>query len=98
MYSRRNFIKFSSLSLLNLLWNSYNHVNGFEVKRNHKSKKLISNFNNVVIIEMNDGQLYKLLRAEIKNKIYTINQISGKPFRRIFRCRPEFHNSKDFSY
>ena len=30
---------------------------------------------------MNDGQLYKLLRAEIKNKVYTINQISGKPFR-----------------
>ena len=50
----------------------------------HKSfgtNKIISNFNNVVIIEMNDGQLYKLLRAEIKNKVYTINQISGKPFR-----------------
>ena len=48
----------------------------------HKNfKKIISNFNNVVIIEMNDGQLYKLLRAEIKNKVYTINQISGKPFR-----------------
>ena len=50
----------------------------------HKNlKKIISNFNNVVIIEMNDGQLYKLLRAEIKNKVYTINQISGKPFRVI---------------
>ena len=48
----------------------------------HKNvKKIISNFNNVVIIEMNDGQLYKLLRPEIKNKVYTINQISGKPFR-----------------
>ena len=42
MYSRRNFIKFSSLSLLNLLWNSYNNVNGFEVKRNHKTKKFTS--------------------------------------------------------
>ena len=44
MYSRRNFIKFSSLSLLNLLWNSYNKINGFVVKRNHKTKKLISKF------------------------------------------------------
>ncbi len=47
MYSRRNFIKFSSLSLLNLLWNSYNKVNGFEVKRNHKTKKFISNLKKI---------------------------------------------------
>ena len=42
---------------------------------------ITNNFKNIVIIEMNDGQLYKLIRTEIKNKVHTINQISGKPFR-----------------
>ena len=57
MYSRRNFIKFSSLSLLNLLWNSYNKVNGFEVKRNYKTKKFISNLKKIGPLKEPDSNL-----------------------------------------
>ena len=46
MFSRRNFIKISSLSLLNLFWNSYNHVNGYEASNNYKIKKVASNLSN----------------------------------------------------
>ena len=47
MFSRRNFIKISSLSLLNLFWNSYNHVNGYEASNNYKIKKVASNLKNI---------------------------------------------------
>ena len=60
MYSRRNFIKFSSLSLLNLLWISYNNLNGFEVKRNHKTKKLISNLKKIGPLKKPDSNGIKL--------------------------------------
>ena len=60
MYSRRNFIKFSSLSLLNLLWNSYNKVNGFEVKRNHKTRKLISNLKKIGPLKKPDSNGIRL--------------------------------------
>ena len=46
MLSRRNFLKIGSLSLMNLLWSSYNDVSGFDVKSEYKSKDLISNLKN----------------------------------------------------
>ena len=44
-------------------------------------KNIVSNFKNIIIVEMNDGQLYNLLRVKIAPNAKSITQISGKPFR-----------------
>ncbi|HIH2762993.1 MAG TPA: 2-oxoacid:acceptor oxidoreductase subunit alpha [Candidatus Azoamicus sp.] len=47
-------------------------------------KELISSFNKVVIIEENSGQLSFILRANYVIQTIDINQVTGKPFDRIF--------------
>ena len=46
-----------------------------------KLKEIITKFKSTIVIEMNDGQLYNLLRTEIAPKANSITQVSGKPFR-----------------
>ena len=46
-----------------------------------KLKEIITQFKSTIVIEMNDGQLYNLLRTEIAPKANSITQVSGKPFR-----------------
>ena len=49
-----------------------------------KLKEIFSKFKYTVVIEMNDGQLFNLLRTEIAPKAISITQVSGKPFRVSF--------------
>jgi 2-oxoglutarate ferredoxin oxidoreductase subunit alpha len=44
-------------------------------------KNIIAKYNHVVVVEMNDGQLFNLLRVEIAPNAKSITQVSGKPFR-----------------
>ena len=44
-------------------------------------KELLRRFDQVVVPEMNDGMLIKLLRAELGIQAEPINKISGQPFR-----------------
>jgi 2-oxoglutarate ferredoxin oxidoreductase subunit alpha len=46
-------------------------------------KNIIAKYNSVVVVEMNDGQLFNLLRVEIAPNAKSITQVSGKPFRVI---------------
>jgi 2-oxoglutarate ferredoxin oxidoreductase subunit alpha len=46
-------------------------------------KNIITKYNSVVVVEMNDGQLFNLLRVEIAPNAKSITQVSGKPFRVI---------------
>jgi len=46
-----------------------------------KLKNIVNKFKYTIIIEMNDGQLYNLLRVKIAPEAKSITQISGKPFR-----------------
>ena len=42
---------------------------------------MASNFKSIVVVEMNDGQLYNILRVETIPKAQSLTQVSGKPFR-----------------
>ena len=44
-------------------------------------KNLASKFKSIIVVEMNDGQLYNLLKVESIPKAQSLTQISGKPFR-----------------
>ena len=44
-------------------------------------KNIVTQYNHIVIVEMNDGQLFNLLRVEIAPNAKSITQVSGKPFR-----------------
>ena len=44
-------------------------------------KKLASKFKSVLVVEMNDGQLYNLLKVESIPKAKSLTQVSGKPLR-----------------
>ncbi len=46
-----------------------------------KLKNIVAQYTHIVVVEMNDGQLFNLLRAEIAPNAKSINQVSGKPFR-----------------
>jgi len=42
---------------------------------------LLAGYDNILIPEMNNGQLITLLRAELLLKAEGLNKISGQPFR-----------------
>ena len=44
-------------------------------------KKIISNFDNIIVPELNLGQLIKLLKTRYKANFYNINKIQGQPFK-----------------
>ena len=44
-------------------------------------KNIASNFKSIVVVEMNDGQLYNILRVETIPEAQSLTQVSGKPFR-----------------
>ena len=44
-------------------------------------KDLASQFKSVLVVEMNDGQLYNLLKVDSIPKAKSLTQVSGKPFR-----------------
>ena len=44
-------------------------------------KELLESFDQVIVPEMNDGQLVKLLRAEYLVPAEGLNKVTGKPFR-----------------
>jgi 2-oxoglutarate ferredoxin oxidoreductase subunit alpha len=46
-----------------------------------KLKNIVAQYTHIVVVEMNDGQLFNLLRAEIAPNAKSITQVSGKPFR-----------------
>jgi 2-oxoglutarate/2-oxoacid ferredoxin oxidoreductase subunit alpha len=47
-------------------------------------KDIAAKYKSVTIVEMNDGQLYNLLKVEMIPKAQSITQVSGKPFRVSF--------------
>ena len=44
-------------------------------------KSLASQFKSIIVVEMNDGQLFNLLKAESIQKLQSLTQVSGKPIR-----------------
>jgi 2-oxoglutarate ferredoxin oxidoreductase subunit alpha len=44
-------------------------------------KNLAPQFESIIVVEMNDGQLFNLLKAESVQKLQSLTQVSGKPIR-----------------
>ncbi len=59
-----------------------------------KLKNIVNKFEYTIIVEMNNGQLYNLLRVKIAPKAKSVTQISGKPFR-ISYLKEKFKNIID---
>ena len=55
---------------------------------------MFSRFDHVMVAEMNDGQLHKLLRAEFRSKAHGFQKIAGQPFR-ISEILEEIHRHID---
>ena len=44
-------------------------------------KEIASKFESVIVVEMNEGQLYSILKTEGITKAQSLTQVSGKPIR-----------------